>query len=186
MENIFATVSGAPVDAPVDTPVDTPADAPADAPADTPADAPADKSDPIGHKKPWNHFGLSSFFCVEYCNSCNEPGTKFMPLTYHRNTNNINAFYSTCDSEECISICKKMYETEGRKDYVFGSLFRLKDTLVNVRRSNGEIDNGWKIRPGIFDSKSQGCRIIICRKEIPDGNYIDKEVPIEMIIELNP
>ena len=60
----------------------------------------------------------------------------------------------------------------------------MKDNLLKIKRTNGVIDDGWKIHGGIKISRELS-RIIYCTKNTSGGNFIEKYVSVDVILELN-
>lgn len=135
-------------------------------------------STPCRYKKPYTNMGFSHFFPINYCSSCKKPGKTLIPVTH-----NASLYFSSCESEDCFVKCITMQTIEQRKEYVYGPLFHLRNDFVKIRRSNGIIDDGWKIHGGIILQKRD--RVIYCTKETSNGNYIQKYVLVSIILELN-
>ena len=132
------------------------------------------------HKEPYYGSGIGcGWSSLENCTVCGKIGVNWLPVTH-----NCVRFYSTCGSEECLEKCTKMVLVEHQKPYAFGPLFHLRNDLVKVRRSNGDIDDGWTIHSGITHSSHLGDNIM-CTKNI-DGTHNEKFVSVSVILELNP
>ena len=133
------------------------------------------------HPVPSFNLGFISYRVMHTdCSFCGKRSTGIVNVT-----ENGSSYYESCGSLECKDKCSIAVDIEYQKPYAFGSLYHLKDLTVSVRRTNGDIDDGWKICPGITESSILGMAIL-CTKTDSHGNNLEKIVSVSQLLELNP
>ena len=94
--------------------------------------------------------------------------------------NHMKCFIS-CESDECISKRDECYKIWMEK-VAFGSANYLRDQFIKVRRSNGDIDEDWKLFDPFVRHYFNKDDWILCR----NSSGQEKCLKVVEIIELNP
>jgi hypothetical protein len=112
------------------------------------------------------------------CSSCCSK-----PKWFGKVTETGDMYYVWCDSPSCIEKCKRSLALLQQRDRAYGPLFHLRDSdNLTVIRSNGNPDNGWKIKPWVTTDE-HGVEIIFCKKSV---GGLEKWVSVDEILRLNP